>query len=555
MTEPTSPSSTPPPELTLLRVLHSPAPGPSRSWQSIPHPDPSTPLLATASADKSVNIWNLRDFSLISTINGGHKRSVRTVAWKDFGKAKKDRNPVVLGTGSFDANVGIWIWNDDRRWARFRDGADNNGTSAPPPSQPQQNDDITAAEVDMTRDGGDQDDDDEEWHFSTLLTGPDSEIKSIEFSPPHYSANLLATCSRDKSVWIWEEVEPEEWETIAVLSEHTGDVKCVSWCAGAVKGNGQRKRRKLQTETGGDVEMGNNSHTDSVDEEDADEEVVVLGSREILASGSYDDTIRLWRDVEEEGDWICVGVIDGHKGTVWDIKWEGYINYAQLASAQEAEAEVEVAEFEADWAPRMVSCSDDLTVRVWRRELNEAERAKKAQARSNAPTGFASSRLPSTIRPPSSMERWVEDAALPQVHVRSVYAIDWSRRSGLVVSCGGDGTIAVYKEIVDTDNNNTATNGNGTGDVLMDGTGNTSETEAGAVDNELPYKLHKMKWTVVAQIEGAHDEFEINHVCWAARRDKDRQFDGEEVIVSTGDEGDVRIWTLPEALAIETGGS
>ena len=112
-------------------------------------------------------------------------------------------------------------------------------------------------EIDLTRNGDDGED--EEWHFSTLLTGPDSEIKSIEFSPPHYATNLLATCSRDKSVWIWEEVEPEEWETIAVLSEHTGDVKCVSWCAGAKRGNGgmKTKRRKLNGESDGDVEMEN----------------------------------------------------------------------------------------------------------------------------------------------------------------------------------------------------------------------------------------------------------------------------------------------------------
>ena len=141
-------------------------------------------------------------------------------------------------------------------------------------------------------------DDEEEWNFTTLLTGPDSEIKSIAFSPPHYSANLLATSSRDKSVWVWEEVEDEEWETIAVCQEHTGDVKCVAWC----EGGRFPKRRKVEA--------------------DDEEEERVVGSRELLASGSYDDTIRLWRDVEEEGDWMCVGVLEGHEGTVWDLCWE-----------------------------------------------------------------------------------------------------------------------------------------------------------------------------------------------------------------------------------------
>ncbi|KIW13153.1 hypothetical protein PV08_08340 [Exophiala spinifera] len=547
-----------PPELSLLKTLKHPSTGPSRSWQSLAHPDPSTPLLATASADKTVNIWNLRDYSLISTISGGHKRSVRAVSWKDYGShAGKNKKPVVLGTGSFDANVGIWIWNDDRRWSRFRDnnGDSNNNTNNHEPSsrgggQEAAMTEESGNEMDLTRDDGD-DEEDEEWHFSTLLTGPDSEIKSIEFSPPHYAANLLATCSRDKSVWIWEEVEPEEWETIAVLSEHTGDVKCVSWCAGASRGNGRKtKRRKLENPSDGDVEMGNGSgHVNGVlaaHDNDNENENNVIGSRDILASGSYDDTIRLWRDVEEEGDWICVGVIEGHRGTVWDVKWEPFINYdtLDLVGISGQDRDTAVAEFEADWQPRIVSCSDDLSVRIWRRELSEAEKAKRADRRktTSAPTGFASSRLPSVIRPMSSMEKWVEDTILPEVHVRSVYAVDWSRRTGLVVSCGGDGAIVVYKEVVDTEASATGT----AADVVMNGT--TAPAGSSGETAPQPYVVRKTKWIVVAVIEAAHDEFEINHVCWAERRDRDKRADGEEVIISTGDEGDVRVWTLPDAL-------
>ena len=549
-----NPSPSPPP-LTLLHTLPHPGTGSTRSWQSLPHPDPSIPLLATASADKSVNVYSLRDFSLVSTITGGHKRSVRTVAWKDFGghtnlsqrrdawekkKKSSQKHPVVLGTGSFDANVGVWVWNDEKRRRLLpRDELDSTHLEEGIDNVPTEPD-----EVDMTHSAAD--DDDEDWHFSTLLTGPDSEIKSIEFSPPHYPANLLATSSRDKSVWIWEEVEPEEWETIAVLSEHTGDVKCVGWCAGAVRRSG--KKRKGEGE--GDVEMGNGE-----DEEDDEDEII--GARSLLASGSYDDTIRLWRDVEEEGDWICVAVITSHAGTVWDVKWEGYVNYnlLHIPSTSSPDEALSIARaFENDWCPRILSCSDDLTVRTWRRELSAQEKEKRrqqngAQATSGAPMGFASSRIPSVIRPMSAMEKWVEDATLPAVHVRSVYAVDWSSRTGLVVSCGGDGTIAVYKEI--------PLPAAGVGqvkekverkdDAVMNGTA-ASSTEEG--DAEL-YAINPSKWEVAVLLEGAHDEYEINHVCWAERRDKERRFEGEEMIVSTGDEGDVRIWILPEEMVRE----
>ncbi|OCT44645.1 putative cytosolic iron-sulfur protein assembly protein 1 [Cladophialophora carrionii] len=548
----TIPSPSP---LSLLHTLHHPGSGSTRSWQSVSHPDPSTPLLATASADKSVNIYSLRDFSLVSTISGGHKRSVRTVAWKDFGRPKKNgrRKPVVLGTGSFDANVGIWVWNDERRRAQL--GLEVEGAEMGDSHAPKSED---AIETDMN-------DDTEEWHFSTLLTGPDSEIKSIDFSPPHYPANILATSSRDKSVWIWEEVEPEEWETIAVLSEHTGDVKCVGWCTGAKRRKVLKRRSGVAGEQGdGDLEMGNGSEaqvnglsssTQHGSAEDGDEEDEIVGVRPILASGSYDDTIRLWRDVEEEGDWLCVAVIASHTGTVWDLKWEGHINYSVLDIPRDATAEEEhaaIRAFEDDWQPRIVSCSDDLTVRIWRRELSAAEKEKRRQQRQTgapttgaAPMGFASSRIPSVIRPMSAMENWVEDAILPQAHVRSVYAVDWSRRTGLVVSCGGDGTIAVYREV--------AAPAQEGGDVVMNGTAAEESSEALSpetrpAEESEPYQLRKSTWEIVALMEVAHDEYEINHVCWAERRDKDRRFDGEEIIVSTGDEGAVRIWALPEDL-------
>ena len=491
---------------------------------------------------------------------------MRTVAWKDFGNPRqkkgeaklRKKSPVILGTGSFDANVGIWVWNDDKQRAVLGAGEGDarlsEGSSA------------DVDEIDMNR----GEEDDEEWHFSTLLTGPDSEIKSIAFSPPSgYPSNLLATSSRDKSVWVWEEVEPEEWETIAVLSEHTGDVKCVAWCTGAPRRPTKRRKTEKNAAADGDVTMGDsisriNGTSSLTPHEDAeDDEDVILGGRPILASGSYDDTIRLWRDVEEEGDWICVAVISDHKGTVWDLKFEPHINDSLLNlshCSNEEEENAAATEFEADWQPRIISCSDDLTVRLWRRELSETEKAKRrVQSQSHAaPMGFASSRIPSVIRPMSAMEKWVEEATLPAAHVRSVYAVDWSQRTGLVVSCGGDGTIVVYRETPVT-SSDTAANASAQegGDVVMNGTNSdhqstSNTTESGTTDERSePYKLYDSKWEIVALIEGAHDEYEVNHVCWAERRDKDLRFAGEEAVISTGDEGDVRIWTLPEELVRE----
>ena len=386
---------------------------------------------------------------------------------------------MVLATGSFDSNTGIWTRNERGLRRRRRRGGSNGVGDEGGLGGGVGDDEFDGAEEAAEEE---EEEEEEEWAFSSLLTGPDSEIKGVAFSPTNPA--LLATSSRDKSVWVWEDVadsaggggaDDSEYETVAVLAEHTGDVKCVAWHLG----------------------------------------------REVLASGSYDDTVRLWRDVEEEGDWCCIGVLNGHEGTVWGVAWEGMRLQGEDVDGEEnmgVGVSVSVDE------PRLASCSDDLSIRIWRKVSRDRERENRG------------SRLPSIIRPPSSMESWVQEATLPQTHVRSIYAVAWSAITGLLVSCGGDGGIYVYKEqpLHQQQPQETQINGESE-EVVMNGTQDSSSSEKG-----------KTEWVVVAHVDAAHDEYEINHVCWARRQDRDRRHDDEEVIVSSGDDGNVRVWAMPE---------
>jgi WD40 repeat protein len=461
-----------------------------RAWSTTPHP--ALPIVATCGADKTVRIYSLTNFKLLSTISGGHKRSVRTCAWKPLVKGES-----VLATGSFDATVGIW-----RRWDSY--GREEGGNQAweidDSKADGEENhygeDGVAAGGRRSLRheDDHDAEAEDEEWRFAVLLDGHDSEVKSVSWSP---SGILLATCARDKSIWIWEDLDDGDnnFETVAVLQEHSGDVKCVSW------------------------------HP----------------TEECLASGSYDDTIRVWR--EDIDDWGQVACLRGHHGTVWYIDWEGADNAPSPSSSLTAE---EIRAVKDRWkgyhalsGPRLISCSDDRTVRVWRRQ-------PKRQS-SSAGVG-----MPSIIRPVGLDETWYEEAVLPAAHALSIYAVTWSKRTGLVATAGADGRIVVYEErFVSAD---------ATGENLP-GEGDKMEVEASpssAVENQtdghttapVPPSL-QTQWVILASLDAAHGIYELNHISWAKRADRRRHESSvagqeEEILITTADDGSVKAWTVEQ---------
>lgn len=360
-----------------------------RAWCSVPHP--TLPLIATAHG-KGVTIFSLTTLSAHSTLTGGHSRSVRSVSWKPNLPPHK----LCIVTGSFDSTAGLWRWDGDLPRSDLdkaaADDDDANPTTTTTTIATQLETEITSRPDARRRRSGASSDSpasDKEWEFTLVLEGHDSEIKSAVFSP---AGAHLATCSRDQTVWIWEDVgadeADDEWETVAVLNEHDGDMKALAWCPDVPN------RRRGGT----------------------------YGS-DVLASASYDNTVRIWRE-DTDGEWVCVAVLEGHEGTVWGLQWE---------SRPRTDGRF----------PRLLTFSADRSIRIWSLRTDEGEGGAQADRPSAFGSGLGG--IPNTMRQ-SLREDWYCSATLPSVHTRDIYSAAWSSVTGFVASTGSDGSVVVYGE-------------------------------------------------------------------------------------------------------------
>ncbi|TFK49331.1 WD40 repeat-like protein [Heliocybe sulcata] len=341
--------------------------------------NPTKPILASCSADKTVRLYHYRQeteasssaiaFNPVNTIQTGHTKTVRAVAWSPSGQT--------LATASFDTNIGIW----EQEPAEDEEDEDDNAGYR-----------VTTGE----------------WECMSLLEGHETECKSVAYSS---SGSLLASCSRDKTVWVWEVHPDADFECMGVMMEHSQDVKQVAW------------------------------HP----------------TEEILASASYDDTIKLYIDDPSE-DWFCFATLTGHESTVWSLAFSPNGRY--LASSSD-DLTIRIWERVEQHKWECVKIIDGIHARsiysiswgVGSKELEDSDHlgwlastggdGKINVFEIKAPTTGSDS---ASVRAPPSHRLIAQVQAAHDVH--DINCVSWCSRPGyenLLATAGDDGSVKVWR--------------------------------------------------------------------------------------------------------------
>jgi WD40 repeat protein len=313
----------------------------------------------TTAMDTSVNSKpSLPSWQFVATLEGVHERTIRRA---EFGPG------YVIASASYDGTVCIWEYNNSND-KDGHSGDGEGGSSSPSPV----------------------------WECTAQLEGHENEVKCVAWN---CDGSLLATCGRDKSVWIWECLwngNEGEFECVAVLTGHDADVKSVIWIDKQQYGRGEE-------------------------------------GEEWLVSTSYDDTLRVWAD--DDGDWYCVYTLDkGHGNTIWDVT-PHYSSAVSTSSATGRNSN----------SLRLVSASQDGSLCTWQ--------FVKQQSSASASSSDNHKLLPSSSEEAAwqSIDKTEDAHAGPVLSIHSnSSSFENDSRQRYIVSGGGDNTINLYREDVTT---------------------------------------------------------------------------------------------------------
>mmetsp|Transcript_2253 Transcript_2253/g.4846 ORF Transcript_2253/g.4846 Transcript_2253/m.4846 type:complete len:460 (-) Transcript_2253:80-1459(-) len=342
-------------------------------WESLP----CSSLDANPDVHKSSSSNSSYEWKLLTTIQEGHSRTIRSLSFAPIsnGILGKD-SPPILATASFDGKVMIWEYYEDES------ESDNNYVQ----------DSKNESERGILKRGA--------YECTSQLEGHENEVKCLAWNA---TGSLLASCGRDKTIWIWEcflpgtiggesnvpsSEEEGEFECLSVLQGHDGDIKYIVFApSNGIWGEGE----------------------------------------EILLSAGYDNSIKVWAE-EGDGDWYCAATLGVGDGPLPSLGEAGGSNKGDVHSSTVWCLGV------APGGVRFLSGSEDGSVAIWKcYTANERKRLFPNERAVSSTDGL-----------------WSCVGVLPNAHsgyaILSIDCAPSRAGHGRIVSGGGDNSIHIYRE-------------------------------------------------------------------------------------------------------------
>ncbi|MFX1507206.1 MAG: hypothetical protein ACFFDC_14085 [Promethearchaeota archaeon] len=276
-------------------------------WSVAIHPDKE--ILASASSDNLIKLWNISNGQLIRDLHG-HVGSVYSLAFDPEGK--------ILASSSYDTNVLLWNITNGEMLTNYSEHS------------------AAVWCVDFSPDGkilasGSNDNSIKLWNISNHqlihnLTGHNARVRTLAFSP---DGHTLASGSYDNSIKLW---NVSTGILVKDLINHSDYVVSVDFSPDGenlISGSYDQLINVWDIETG-DVSKILVGHTNFV------RAVAMSPDGEVIASGSYDGGIKFWDT--EKGE--LIGNLSAHTTTILDLNFDSF-------------------------GLKLASCSSDRSIKLW----------------------------------------------------------------------------------------------------------------------------------------------------------------------------------------------
>ncbi|KEY75230.1 hypothetical protein S7711_07144 [Stachybotrys chartarum IBT 7711] len=396
---------------------------------------PNAMYIASASEDKTIKIWNPEIGQCISTFQG-HTDSVKLLSWSPTGSR--------LASASNDTTVRIWDPATSQCISILEGHCKPVNSIAWSPDMTQ----VVSASEDKTI---------KIWDFTLgqclmTLEGHTESVNSVSWSP---KTMQIASASSDKTVKIW---DVESCQCVLTLEGHTDCARSIAWFSDAMQlvSAADDNTMKIWISTTGKCTSTLKGHSHSV------LSIAVSHNEMWLASASFDTTIKIWDLAIEQN----VLELDDHNNWVNSLAWSD--DGAHLASASDDSTLkiwnlttgrcMSTLRGHTNWvntlvwssdATRLASGSDDNTIKIWDPAtsqclftLTDHENWIQSVAWSSDITRLASSSQDTTIKIWNPLTG--DCISTIRGHSNAVISVAWSDTSMLLASASDDKTVKIW---------------------------------------------------------------------------------------------------------------